>query len=279
MSKLKLTLHNNKIHGQATIEFIIACLVMIPMFLGIYYFARYSDIKQTGIQASRYAAFERTWDPTSVVKSDLVIENEVRARFFTEQAKIEYHDNPAKRDTEEINLWVKHDGTKLIDNTSDVKLTWDKTIKFTSGPIITQMDKLAGLGFKLPPGQIIKSQINIPLSDIANFEPLKSINITLPSATAIGSGTWNSSGSNNGVNSTCNRVSGAVVSKLVPDVVNTLMGFALKPFERSSPQFGIILPDYVPPGSVRTNNSTSPSSTPLSNQDWNPCNSSHEKPS
>lgn len=73
--------------GQATLEFIIACLVMVPMFFGIYYFARYSDIKQIGIQASRYAAFERTWDPTSIRKTDAVIQNEVRARFFAEQEK------------------------------------------------------------------------------------------------------------------------------------------------------------------------------------------------
>ena len=59
-------------NGQATIEFIIACLVMIPLFLGIYYLVRYLDIKQSALQASRYAAFERTWDPNQTIKSDLI---------------------------------------------------------------------------------------------------------------------------------------------------------------------------------------------------------------
>lgn len=263
---------NNKfIRGQATIEFIIACLVMIPMFFGIYYFARYSDIKQAGIQASRYAAFERTFDPTSVVKSDIVIANEVRARFFTEQKLIQYHDNPTKFGTTDVNLWVQADTKKLINNISDVQLTWDKSQKFTAGPVINAIDTLAAKGFKLPTAQIIKSQINIPLSNIAHFEPLKSININLPAAVAIGSGTWNSSGSNNGVNSTCNRVSGAVISSLVPSAVNSILSLGLGLFERSSPEFGIILPDYVPPGSLRTNNSSTPSSTPLNNQTRNPC--------
>lgn len=259
------------VHGQATIEFIVACLVMIPMFFGIYYFARYSDIKQAGIQASRYAAFERTLDPTSVRKTDAVIQSEVRARFFVEQEKIQYHDNPAKVGTKDVSLWVQADNKKLINNISDVTLTWDKSNKFTAGPIINTLDTVAAKGFKLPAGQIIKSQINIPLSDIVHFDSLKSINISMPAAVAIGSGAWNSSGSNNGANSTCNRVSGAVISSLVPDAVNTILNLGLGLFEQSSPEFGLILPDYVPPGSVRTNNSSSPSSTPLSNQARNPC--------
>lgn len=261
--------HYNR--GQATIEFIIACLVMIPLFFGIYYFARYSDIKQAGIQASRYAAFERAWDPTSTRKTDAVIQNEVRARFFVEQNKIQYRDNPAKNGTKDINLWVQADNKKLINNISDVTITWDKSNKFSAGSVINALDTLAAKGFKLPSGQIIKSQINIPLSDIVHFDPLKSINVSIPAAVAIGSGTWNSSGSNNGTNSTCNRISGAVISSLVPDAVNTILDLGLSLFEQSSPEFGLILPDYVPPGSVRTNNSSSPSSTPLSNQARNPC--------
>ena len=59
-------------HGQSTIEFIIACLVMIPLFFGIYYLVRYLDIKQSAIQASRYAAFERTWDHNQTIKTDLI---------------------------------------------------------------------------------------------------------------------------------------------------------------------------------------------------------------
>jgi hypothetical protein len=271
---MKIFFKNSKYHfgsGQATIEFIVACIVMIPLFFGIYYFARYSDIKQAGIQASRYAAFERAFDPTGVRKPDAVIQNEVRARFFVEQEKIQYHDNPAKVGTKDVSLWVQADNKKLINDSSDIALTWKTDIKFTAGPIINSLDAIATKGFNLPKGQIIKSQINIPVSNIIHFDPLKSIDITMPAAMAIGSGTWNSSGTNNGANSTCARVSGAVISSLIPDAVNTILGLGLGLFEQSSPQFGLILPDYVPPGSVRTDNSTSPSSTPLSNQTRNPC--------
>jgi hypothetical protein len=273
----KFSSNYTKNHGQATIEFIVACLVMIPLFFGIYYFARYSDIKQAGIQASRYAAFERAWDPAKI-KSDAVIENEVRARFFSEQALIQYHDNPAKAETKDVNLWISADAKKIIENTSNVKLTWDTGNKFTSGPIITQLDTLAAKGFNLPAGEIIKSQITIPLSDIAHFEPLKNINLSLPAAMAIGSGTWNASGSNNGKNSACDRVKGAVVTSIIPSELNTVLDFGMELFERSSPKFGIILPDYVPPGSLRTNNSSSASSTALTNQSRNPCNPDHAKP-
>ena len=40
--------------GQATTEFLVALLVMVPLFFGTYYFARYSDVKHSAIQASAF---------------------------------------------------------------------------------------------------------------------------------------------------------------------------------------------------------------------------------
>ena len=45
--------------GQATVEFRVALRVMVPLFFGMHYFARYSDVKHSAIQASRYMDFER----------------------------------------------------------------------------------------------------------------------------------------------------------------------------------------------------------------------------
>ena len=265
--------------GQATIEFIVACLVMIPLFFGIYYFARYSDIKQAAIQASRYAAFERTWDPSSRIKSDQVISDEMRARFFVNQNKINYRDTPAKNATKDIDLWVQVDQKKLINNISDVSLNFDSSTRFNAGVIINKLDSFGGTVFNLPTGHIIKAQIDVPLTNIVHFKALSDINIKLPAAVAIGSGTWNASGSNNGDSSVCNRAGRAVPTHLVPSAVNSIIGIAMAPFEATSPQFGIMLPDYVPPGSLRKNNSATATNTPLNEQAWNPCNSSHKQPS
>lgn len=253
--------------GQSTIEFIVACLFMIPLFLGIYYFARYSDIKSSAIQASRYAAFERSWDPTGNIKADSVIREEVRSRFFTQTDKIGYHDTSAGT-VNATPLWVQVKGQKLIANYSDVKTDPGPTISFTAGPVTNALNSAGAAVFNLPNGGIIKSQIEVPLVNVASFEPLKTINLTLPAATAIGSGSWNASGSK-GADSVCDRALRAVPSRFLD--AGSIAGTVMSLFEQSELKFGIMLPDYVPPGSVRTDNSSGPSSTPIDNQAKTKC--------
>ena len=108
---------------------------------------------------------------------------------------------------------------------------------------------------------------------MALFEPLKSINITLPAATAIGSGSWNAGGTK-GTDSVCDRALRAVPSRLLD--AGSIVSFGMSLFEKSELKFGIMLPDYVPPGSVRTDNSAGPSSTQLTDQAWNPCTSAQQ---
>ena len=250
--------------GQGTIEFIIACFVLIPLFFGVYYLARYSDIKQAGIQASRYAAFERAWDPTSSIKSDAVIENEVRSRFFTDNELIQYQQNPEEK--QNINLWVQADSKKLLNKTTDVKLFYNKTHSFSSNAVFDKFDLVVQKGFNLPKSDIVKAEINIPLSNIAHFEPLSNINLNLPAATAIGSGSWNSSGSDNGINSTCSRINNAILGRVLDNKIVDFLNSGIDIFEPSAPKFGIRFPDYVPPGSLRKNNSSSTLNTPLEDQ-------------
>jgi uncharacterized protein (UPF0333 family) len=68
--------------GQATTEFLVMLLVMIPLFIGVFYFARYANVKHSAIQASRYVAFERAWDPYQRAKNPSQLAEEARARFF-----------------------------------------------------------------------------------------------------------------------------------------------------------------------------------------------------
>jgi TadE-like protein len=273
--------------GQSTVEFIVVCLVMIPLFFGIYYFARYSDIKQTAIQASRYAAFERSWDITGQIKPDNVLNEEIRARFFMQRSDgtsspIGYRDSSAASSLTSVPLWVQVDNKKLIDKPSDINLTFAAPIDLNVGGLVQPAINVltSSIFFKtLPKNQIIKAQVDVPLSNIVHFEPLKNIDIKMPAATAIGNGSWNASGAKTaGGNSVCDRVKPAIRSDLFSSL-ESVLDIGMSMFEDSSPQFAITLPDYVPPGSVRANNSTTPSSTPLSNQDWNACNDAHNKPS
>jgi hypothetical protein len=63
-------------------EFLIACLVLIPLFLAMPLLGKYLDINASAVQGARYVAWERTvWNPAD--KSNARLENELRNRVFT----------------------------------------------------------------------------------------------------------------------------------------------------------------------------------------------------
>lgn len=67
--------------GQAMTEFLVICMVLVPVFLAIPMLGKYMDIQHSAIQGTRYLAWERTvWSPGS--KSDAQLENEMRKRVF-----------------------------------------------------------------------------------------------------------------------------------------------------------------------------------------------------
>ncbi len=70
--------------GQAMTEFVIAMAVVVPLALGVIYVGKYQDVKYSAIQASRYTAFERVFDPSSAHKNATVLAEETRERFFTD---------------------------------------------------------------------------------------------------------------------------------------------------------------------------------------------------
>lgn len=70
------------LRGQAMTEFLVACLVLIPLFLAIPLLGKYMDISHSTTQATRYLAWERTvW--TTDRKSSDQLQNEMRNRIYT----------------------------------------------------------------------------------------------------------------------------------------------------------------------------------------------------
>ena len=259
--------------GQATVEFLVALLVMIPLFFGMHYFARYSDVKHSAIQASRYVAFERTWDPNGVAKSAAQLQEETRARFFTpistNSGLIAYRDSTAQLnpDSGRVPLWSDLEYKRLLRNFSDVSVREINTGNLNNGPVGQLQQAIGTKVFKLPAGGVMRAEVTVPLSNIAHFDVLRDINIGLPGATAIGNGVWNASGARDGPNSVCDRVTPTVAGHYIKPVTDVL-GKLMLPFERNAPDVGLVLPDYVPPGSVRD---TTNNPRPYANQDGNRC--------
>ncbi len=68
--------------GQSLVEFLVVMIVLSPIFLGIYYMGKYADLKQSAVQASRYAAFQRSMQPDVARLSTQAIQDSLRGRFF-----------------------------------------------------------------------------------------------------------------------------------------------------------------------------------------------------
>ncbi|HEU4458274.1 MAG TPA: hypothetical protein VFR90_04060 [Methylibium sp.] len=74
--------------GQATSEFLVACLVIVPLLLLVPMVGKYIDLTHAAELASRYVAFEGTVHlPGSAQwKSDATLSADVRRRFFSESS-------------------------------------------------------------------------------------------------------------------------------------------------------------------------------------------------
>src|SRR5438045_2219743 len=69
--------------GQATTEFAVLALALVPIFIAIPLIGKYIDVNQAAEQASRYVAFEAAARNTSSSwKTDAEIAVELRRRFF-----------------------------------------------------------------------------------------------------------------------------------------------------------------------------------------------------
>lgn len=261
--------------GQATVEFLVALLVMVPFFFGMYYFARYADVKHSAIQASRYVAFERAQDPLEQAKSKAQLAEETRARFFVplsvNEGKISYLQRTTNLnpDRDRVPLWSDATYQPLLANYAGISVQERDAGALNTGLVGSLQSLVAGPVFGLPTGGVVRAEVTVPLANIAHYAVLRDINIGLPGATAIGTANWGASGAKAGRQTVCDAVSRTVVSQFGPvQVVGEAVSTLMIPFEEHRPDFGRILPDYVPPGSVK-NGGGNP--VPYASQNGNQC--------
>jgi hypothetical protein len=100
-------------------EFLVVCLVLIPLFLAIPLLGKYMDINQNAAQGSRYVAWERTvWTPDK--KSNAQLENEVRNRVFTAPGTPLHASDGAGPPAQYNPLWTNPAGQPMLANYGDV---------------------------------------------------------------------------------------------------------------------------------------------------------------
>jgi len=118
-------------HGQALVEFLVAGIVIIPLFILVPLLGKYLDVKQSSIAASRKLAFECTvrYEDCAALNANPAFADEIRMRFFSGNgADVLSNDRPAAdiiADGTGSPLWVDRQGRPLLERYSDVGIRAD----------------------------------------------------------------------------------------------------------------------------------------------------------
>jgi hypothetical protein len=191
--------------GQAVVEFLVAGLVLIPLFLLMPLIGKYLDIKQSTIAASRKLAFECTvrYADCGNLAGNPSFADEIRMRFFSgDQAPVLTNDYPAQDaiGTGQGNpLWVDNQGRSLLENYSNVGIEADaKDVNLEGGLVTGLLGAGPGtFGLDLKKGLFdARVQTNLsPTHGGADFlTQLNSMILKMQFHTAIMTNAWTASG-------------------------------------------------------------------------------------
>jgi hypothetical protein len=235
-------------NGQAIIEFIVALIALIPLFLLIPLLGKYLDIKQTTIASSRKLAFECTvrYDDCASLGTNTSFVNEIRTGFFSDNAReILSNDLPAANlvGTTGNPLWVDRGGKSLLDNYADIGIVADQVALNSTSGFVGTLSRYLGPGlFGLQIGDgLYNARVQVKLSqsqtETSFLSQLDSLKLDMQFHTAILTNAWAAKGPgttadecNAGSNSvigrvsiasTCNPISRTYDSTIAP-AVNTL---------------------------------------------------------
>jgi hypothetical protein len=210
--------------GQSMVEFIVASLVILPLFWLVPLMGKYLDIKHSTIAASRSLAFECTvrYDDCANLGAHPSFANEVRTRFFSGNAR-EVLSNDLPADDELTGavtnpLWVDRQGRPLLERYSDIGIVADPRNLNLGGSAVSTLSALFGparFGLQMERG-IYEARVQVAIARAnggASFiDQLDSLAVTTQQRTAILTDAWSARGPGSRAQQ-CNTGSGTVAGR------------------------------------------------------------------
>ncbi|MCY4755459.1 hypothetical protein [Pelomonas aquatica] len=174
--------------GQATVEFVVAALVLVPLFIAIPLLGKYADLFQATEAASRYVAFEgMARNSSSSWKSDAELSLEVRRRFFSNSdAPVKTGDAAGDFTANRNPMWSDNAGRPLLAKfEDDVKVSTSVSDK--NAVVATKaFAPLLGLGTH----NWYDATVTIKPADIPNFAPFDKIGLSTTRRTVLLADAW-----------------------------------------------------------------------------------------
>jgi hypothetical protein len=234
--------------GQSMAEFLVALAVLLPLFLGVTYAARYGDLQQRATQASRYAAFQRVMQPSDGALSDDKIQDQMRARFFLAPKALNdgrlQDDDSVKSigdDKHQPALWRDLGGKALLSKPDSVTLAWgDAPLGSLSGGLNTFTSYMGKPWSGARQAHVEVSLVNKMDLSVDTPAMLKIGATTVAAGNGFGSG-----GSKNTRDVAAKLVPTAMLPTGLTSALTKVLDLALALFEPHGPKIGCIKPDVV----------------------------------
>lgn len=174
--------------GQATTEFAVLGLALVPIFIAIPLIGKYIDMNQSAEQASRYVAFEAAARNTrSSWKTDAELAVEVRRRFFSNSdAPVKTNDAAGDFSANRNPVWTDHAGKPLIAKfEDDVGVTSTK-----EGYNAIAATSLYRGELGLSNDNFYTGNVTVKMADITNFSPFDKIGLSTSRKTVLLADAW-----------------------------------------------------------------------------------------
>ena len=174
--------------GQATTEFAVLALALVPIFIAVPLIGKYIDMNQAAEQASRYVAFEAAARNTSSSwKTDAEIAVEVRRRFFSNSdAPVKTNDVAGDFAANRNPVWTDHAGNPLIAKFEDDVGVASATQDYNA--IAATALYRGELG--LSNSNLYTGNVTVKMADIAGFQPLDQIGLSTSRKTVLLADAW-----------------------------------------------------------------------------------------
>jgi hypothetical protein len=224
-------------HGQSLVEMAIACVVIVPMFLGVMLLGQYMHLRQQTQAAARTAAWDATVSPSIVNKAGGLPaqggeQDRMRAlQFGTTTTKLTDITAPTKLQDPMLTTFAGRD-LVLAQNVALSTYTNTKS----PGGMETALAAIGKLtGFPPDSSGLITSEVHVRperLTDAAGraltfLDPLDTMDLDFYGRTVLLADAWNANGSGEDGNGNPTNTFRSVRTEIRPLAPTTLLGGAL----------------------------------------------------
>ncbi len=174
--------------GQATVEFIVIALVMVPLLICTLLMGKYLDLMNATEQASRYVAFEGTTrNSSNSWKTDAELAAEVRRRFFSNSTSpVKTGDTAGDFTAHRNPIWTDHTGRPFLENFAQ---SVGVQTNVDSRNAIAAARPLAN-SLNLPSQNWYTGAVTVRPGNIPEFRPFDALNMSVTRRTVLLADAW-----------------------------------------------------------------------------------------